>query len=130
MDMPRFSGGRLDCGEEITCPSSSMVPVVGVMKPAIMRSVVVLPHPEGPSSDTSSPSRSVRFRPSTAVKPPNVRETLRSTSRLIGFPSCDATPEHEVAPHQPEADQHQRDRDHHQQESDGGERFEVAFVTL
>ena len=54
--MWRFSGGSTPSGDEITCPSISIVPVVGAMNPAIMRKVVVLPQPDGPSSDTNSPS--------------------------------------------------------------------------
>ena len=53
------------------------------MKPAIMRNVVVLPQPEGPSSDTSSPSWRLRLKSSTAVKPPKVRDTLRSASLVM-----------------------------------------------
>ena len=58
--MPRFSGGTTPAGEEITWPSISIVPEVGGMKPAIMRSVVVLPQPDGPSSDTNSPARQLQ----------------------------------------------------------------------
>ena len=36
-------------------PSMRMAPVVGVSNPATMRSTVVLPQPEGPSSETNSP---------------------------------------------------------------------------
>jgi hypothetical protein len=32
-----------------------MRPLVGASNPPIMRSVVVLPHPEGPSSEKNSP---------------------------------------------------------------------------
>ena len=87
--MRRFSGGSTDSGDEITSPSISIVPAVGAMKPAIMRKVVVLPQPEGPSSETSSPSSSVRLKSSTAATPPKTRETWRSTSRLMRL-SCAA----------------------------------------
>src|SRR5450759_2276284 len=63
-----------------------MVPDVGAMNPAIMRRVVVLPQPEGPSSETSSPSSRARLKFSTAVKLPKVRDTLRSTSLLMRPP--------------------------------------------
>ena len=53
--MPRRSGGTEPDGEESTWPSISIVPAVGSMKPAIIRKVVVLPQPEGPSSETNSP---------------------------------------------------------------------------
>ena len=40
-------------------PSSVTVPEVGSSKPAIIRSVVVLPQPEGPSSEKNSPGGDV-----------------------------------------------------------------------
>ena len=70
MDMRRFSGGTTPAGEEITCPSNSIVPDVGGMKPAIMRSVVVLPQPDGPSSDTNSPFSISSEKSLTALKAP------------------------------------------------------------
>nr|WP_246227176.1 hypothetical protein [Propioniciclava coleopterorum] len=42
-----------------------MVPDVGVMKPAIMRSVVDFPQPDGPSRVKNSPSAMVRLSAST-----------------------------------------------------------------
>ena len=39
----------------MSTPSISMVPDVGVSKPASMRSSVVLPQPDGPSSEKNSP---------------------------------------------------------------------------
>ena len=53
--MPRCSGDTERAGDETSAPSTTIVPSDGSMKPAIMRSVVVLPQPEGPSSVTSSP---------------------------------------------------------------------------
>ena len=50
-------------------PPMVIVPSDGVSKPASMRSVVVLPQPEGPSRVTSVPSSMVRFSLSTAVAP-------------------------------------------------------------
>ena len=47
-------------------PSMVMRPLVGVSRPAIMRRVVVLPQPEGPSSVTNALSSIVRLRLSTA----------------------------------------------------------------
>ena len=46
-------------------PSIRIVPEVGVSRPAIMRSVVVLPQPEGPSSVVSVPLGTVRSMPLT-----------------------------------------------------------------
>ena len=47
-----------------------MSPPSGCSKPAIMRSVVVFPHPDGPSSEMNSPGSIVSERPSTAVASP------------------------------------------------------------
>src|SRR5881409_1554713 len=80
--MPRFSGGSERPGAEMTRPSSSIVPSVGSRKPAIMRSVVVLPQPEGPSSETNSPRASASVARSTAVKAPKRQVTSRSASLL------------------------------------------------
>src|SRR6185503_14020305 len=149
--MRHRSGGSTDSGDEITSPSISIVPAVGARKPAIIRSVVVLPQPDGPSSETSSPSSSARLKSSTAVTPPNARETWRST-RLIGAPSacgrsrqagrsvpfgaavrgrsCRGPAQHEVAAEEAKADQDQRDRDDDEDEADRRQHLEVAFVAL
>src|SRR5437016_3662796 len=85
IDMPRFSGGSEWPGAEIARPSSSMVPSVGSRKPAIIRSVVVLPQPEGPSSETNSPRASASVARSTAVKAPKRQVTSRSASLLTRY---------------------------------------------
>ena len=58
-------------------PSSIIAPDVGSLKPAIICSVVVLPQPDGPSSETNSPSSTPSDRPSTAI----CRRTLAQPSR-------------------------------------------------
>src|ERR1700742_4264923 len=47
-----------------------IVPDVGVSRPAIMRSAVVLPHPEDPTRIMNSPSAISSDRSSTATAPP------------------------------------------------------------
>jgi len=48
---------RLLVGSAVTSrPSIRMRPPVGSIRPATMRSTVVLPQPEGPSSEMNSPS--------------------------------------------------------------------------
>ena len=47
-------------------PSSRMRPLVGRSNPAIMRSVVVLPQPDGPTIVKNSPGGMNRSMPSTA----------------------------------------------------------------
>src|SRR6266478_959597 len=51
-------------------PPSRIRPDVGNSRPAIMRSVVVLPQPEGPSRQKNSPLRTVNVESRTAVKSP------------------------------------------------------------
>ena len=51
----RWFGGR----SVTSWPWSETSPYVGSTKPPIMRSVVVLPQPEGPSIEKNSPGRDV-----------------------------------------------------------------------
>jgi len=68
--------------EEMVRPSIAMVPSLGARKPAIIRSVVVLPQPDGPRRETNSPGGSVRLKRSTAVTLPKRRLTSTRTRRL------------------------------------------------
>src|SRR5258708_7065214 len=52
-------------------------PAVGCSSPAMQRSAVVLPHPEGPSSTSSSPSRTSSVRSWRAAWPAPSNETVR-----------------------------------------------------
>ncbi len=54
-------------------PSTVTVPESANSKPATIRSAVVLPHPDGPSSATSSPGAISRLSPSSARVAPNDR---------------------------------------------------------
>ena len=54
-------------------------PSVGFSNPAIMRSVVVLPQPDGPRNDTNSPFSADRLNDSTATVSPNCLRTSVST---------------------------------------------------
>src|SRR2546421_2750274 len=59
---------RLFGGTFVTSwPCSGITPWVGSSKPAIIRIVVVLPQPDGPSREKNSPSRMSRSIPATAV---------------------------------------------------------------
>src|SRR5690349_184814 len=62
----------------MSSPSSRMLPEVGRSKPAIIRSVVVFPQPEEPSSEKNSPPSTCRSIPSTAVTP--AKRLVSSTS--------------------------------------------------
>ena len=59
-------------------PSSWMLPEEGSSRPATIRSVVVLPQPDGPSRQKKSPFSTVKLVSRTAVKAPN-RFTRLST---------------------------------------------------
>ena len=58
---------RLGCSAVTSLPPRRTRPVVGSSKPPIMRSMVVLPQPDGPSSVTSSPGSIVKSQGATAV---------------------------------------------------------------
>ena len=74
--------GRRFAGTVVTSrPWSTMRPASGDTKPAIIRSVVVLPQPLGPSSEKNSPSRIAIVTPSTAA--PAVPYDLRTSSSEI-----------------------------------------------
>src|SRR6476659_1804316 len=66
-------------------PASSIVPLVGSSKPAIIRSVVVLPDPEGPSIVKNSPGAISRSIPPTATTSPYF--LVRPANRMSGFAS-------------------------------------------
>lgn len=51
-------------------PPSETVPVVASSRPAIMRRVVVFPHPDAPSRAKNEPCGTVRSSGCTAVKEP------------------------------------------------------------
>ena len=90
--LPLLRRQRRRTGEDSTWPSISMVPAVGSMKPAIMRRVVVLPQPEGPSSETNSPSLQLEVE---AVDRRDVAEALLDAAqRELAH---DGPPQHEVA---------------------------------
>src|SRR6476620_9506057 len=55
----------------MSAPSRITAPASGVSKPAIIRSVVVLPQPDGPSMVKNSPGGICRSIPSTATTSPN-----------------------------------------------------------
>ena len=63
-------GRRLAGIPSIGWPSMAIVPAVGVSKPAIILSSVVLPQPDGPSSEKNSPSRIDSVASSSALNGP------------------------------------------------------------
>src|SRR5579872_5426720 len=70
---------RLCGGTSATERSSiKMSPASGARKPAMRLSVVVLPEPLGPSSDTKAPAGTSKLTPSIAASPPYALLSLRS----------------------------------------------------
>src|SRR6202042_399229 len=69
--MPRRSVDGFDCW--MSRPSSRIRPLVGSISRLIMRSVVVFPHPLGPTRTMVWPSGISRSRRSTATVPPGYR---------------------------------------------------------
>src|SRR5215472_8022001 len=64
-------------------PSSRILPSVGRSKPAMSRSVVVLPQPEGPSSEKNSPASIETSIPSTAITSPNSFRSWTSSTEPV-----------------------------------------------
>src|ERR1700689_5426765 len=64
--MPRSRGGR----SSMSVPPMERSPRSGRSRPAITRSKVVLPEPEGPSSASNSPGCTDKFTPSSATVSP------------------------------------------------------------
>ena len=81
MTAPRFSAGTASTER----PSNSTSPEVGSSSPAIIRRVVVLPQPEGPSSATTSPDSMSMLRSSTPTTDPNrLGQMIRLTLVIAG----------------------------------------------
>ena len=67
-------------------PSMRMEPDVGVSNPAIIRSVVVFPQPEGPRKETNSPFATVRLKSfTTRVVPKAFSIWTRSRKAMSAF---------------------------------------------
>ena len=66
IDKPRRSAGMFTFFEKTAVPPMRISPDAGRSRPAIARSVVVLPHPDGPSRVRCSPAPTVKVTPRTA----------------------------------------------------------------
>src|ERR1044072_5232025 len=78
---------RRGSGPVTASPSMRTSPLVGVMKPAITFRMVDLPHPEGPSRHTNSPSRTSRLMSSsTLMRAPSLSNAMQIRSaRSLAF---------------------------------------------
>src|SRR6266568_2506677 len=88
---------RRDGGSQVTSrPAIVTVPESGVSSPAMIRSVVDFPHPEGPSSTAKRPGSAVKLTPSTAGSAPQaLRISVNRTSANFptpAFPCSSARP--------------------------------------
>src|SRR5438876_12147657 len=81
MAIRRRSGGTTLVGDERHRSPTQISPASGRRNPATRRSVVVLPQPDGPRSETSSPGSTRRSSPSSAARSP-----YRFVSPLIVTP--------------------------------------------
>src|SRR5919202_3884382 len=83
-----FTGRRFGATDVTSRPCRTMRPWSGASNPAIIRSVVVLPHPLGPSSEKNSPSAISSVTSWTASTLPKrllTRSTAIATLRCVGM---------------------------------------------
>src|SRR5208282_4970153 len=76
-------------GPVTTTPSRRTEPEVGAMSPVTMRSSVVLPHPDGPTTQTNCPRGTLNDICSMIRRPPRSRSTrskVTADSAGCGFP--------------------------------------------
>src|SRR5580658_6903506 len=73
----------------MSSPPRKILPLEGCSKPPTMRSVVVLPQPDGPSSAKNSPGASSSVRSSTAIMPLNSLVTF--SNRTAGGTFCESS---------------------------------------
>ena len=72
----------------MSSPLSIILPSLGNSKPAIIRSVVVFPHPEGPKMVMNSPGLTSKLKSSTTVVPSKIFLTC---DRLMMAEFCSIT---------------------------------------
>src|SRR4029079_7904935 len=86
--MLRFSGGNECEGDETSLSPTRISPLLGSTNPAINRSVVVLPQPEGPSRQTRLPCSMVsEMSSTTATSPYRLVRSRNSTDATSFLPS-------------------------------------------
>src|SRR2546421_611059 len=90
-----LTGRRCGGTSEISAPSSRIEPLSGLSSPASMRSSVVLPQPDGPSSAKNSPALISSDRSSTAGKAPKRVVIAKGRAEIASRPGG---AEHELDP--------------------------------
>src|SRR6185295_100426 len=112
-------------------PPSLISPPVGSSRPAIIRRVVVLPQPEGPSMTKNSPSSTVKLEPLTATKSPNAFCRLLTVIcaiallRELGGDGEQARPRQQR--HEGIGIERQRERLHQHDHADGDQRHRAVL---
>src|SRR6476646_3091591 len=86
--MLRRSGGSVWDGEDTNLSPTRISPSLGSTKPAISRSVVVLPQPDGPSRHTRCPCSIVSYSSSTTAAWPYRLVKLRNSTDATHFLPC------------------------------------------
>src|SRR5580704_6380866 len=126
MAMSRSRGGT----SFTTSPPIQISPEVISSSPAIMRSVVDLPQPDGPTSTTNSSSSISRSMPFTAwTLPSNALVTLRiETCAILALPlRCTSRQAGDIVIHQERIHQYRRRRTDHAAGHDLAPREHVAL---
>src|SRR5579864_4780824 len=85
MPNPRFSGGTwVFAGWEKTIRSPNWItPDCGRLRPAMLRRIVVLPQPEGPSRAVTVPDGTVKVTSCTATFDPNVHVRFSTATSIL-----------------------------------------------
>src|SRR3954464_14213424 len=79
------SRARLYIGRLVTsCPSKSTFPPSALIRPIVIRKLVVLPAPLGPSKPTTSPCETSKSTPLTTRRRPYHFSRPRTSSKAIG----------------------------------------------
>src|SRR3954469_769334 len=127
--MSRFDGATF----VTSFPSTTMRPASGRSKPATSRKAVVLPQPEGPSSERNSPWPSSTWMPFSAFTGPKLRCRSWSSRYAISALSSRAA-EDPARAAALAADEEQREHrapgeaEAHQRERGGGIRLRLVYV--
>src|ERR1044071_2400431 len=118
MERARLAGGAL----VMSSPSISTLPELTVSSPAMMRSSVDLPQPEGPTKTTNSPSAILRSTAWITAMPPKDFRMPRSVSSAMAnssrsFHPCvgDAGGDEALQEHEHQRHRCQRHHGHRQQ---------------
>src|SRR5262249_53340280 len=117
---------RCWAGRSVTSsPPNNTWPSSAVSSPAMMRSSVVLPEPEGPSSATKAPSATSRLMPFSAELVPNV---LTIFSMVMVISMSGRGQRVAVAPFEKRLGTERHQRQHGQQRGDGKGAHIIIFV--